>query len=100
MAWKRVNNNGETGQMALTPDIVRHYMALAVAKVRRQLLKTIKKAEELKSDKGFVFKVWIFAYYIISFLILIFIYSGRHFRIWMASEKGYTITLFFKRPLT
>ena len=67
MAWKRVNNNGETGQMALTPDIVRHYMALAVAKVRRQLLKTIKKAEELKSDKGFVFKVWIFAYYIISF---------------------------------
>jgi hypothetical protein len=58
-----------------------------------------KKAEELKSDKGFVFKVCVFIVLSFFFYILKLIYV-RYFRIQTASEKESTNIRLFKRRLT
>ena len=80
-----------------TASLVEALYGFDSGRSKKAIAENRKKAEELKSDKGFVFKVGFFH---IVFYLSVLIYSVRYFWIRTANEKEFTITLLYKRPLT
>jgi Domain of unknown function (DUF6532) len=85
---------------AKTASLVEALYGFDSGRTKKIIAENCKKAEESKSDKGFVFKVC--SHYSILFVsfLLILIYGVRYSRILKANEKEFTNIQSFKRLLT
>ena len=82
---------------AKTAALIETLYGFDSGRTKKAIAKTHRKAEELKSEKGFVFEVCVLILFV---FLLNLIYRVRYLQIQMASKKEYTNIQLFKRPLT
>ena len=82
---------------AKTAALVETLYGFDSRQTKKAIAKTHRKAEELKSEKGFVFEVCVLILFV---FLLNLIYRVRYLQIQMASKKEYTNIQLFKRLLT